>query len=127
MRVLLDTNIISALFKGEDEIASKIDKATQVYIPLIVLGELYYGAYNSLHVHKNIENILQLSTRYELAGIDDITTKAYGAIKAALKKNGTPIPENDIWIGAIALRNDYTIITRDKHFKEIKGINIKHW
>lgn len=127
MKILLDTNIVSALFKGETNIATRMDKATSVHIPLIVLGELYYGAYNSVHIQRNLDSIVQLSQRYELAAVDDMTAKAYGSIKATLRKNGTPIPENDIWIAAIAFRNDYTLITRDKHFKEIQGINIEQW
>jgi tRNA(fMet)-specific endonuclease VapC len=52
---------------------------------------------------------------------------AYGNIKAALRKKGKPIPENNIWIAAIALHNKLVIVTRDKHFKEIENLNIKKW
>jgi tRNA(fMet)-specific endonuclease VapC len=59
--------------------------------------------------------------------IDEETTFSYGAIKTALRKKGKPIPENDIWIAAIVLRHNLTVVTRDKHFKEIDGLVIKHW
>ena len=50
---------------------------------------------------------------------------AYGNIKAELRKKGKPVPENDIWIAAIAQRYQLTIVTRDKHFKEIESIGLK--
>ena len=124
---VLDTNIIAALLKGEAGIADKIDKAIKVYIPIIVLGELYYGALYSSHVQKNIRNIQKVIARYTVLLIDEETTSSYGNIKTSLRKKGKPIPENDIWIAAIALRHNLTVITRDKHFKEIDQITIKHW
>ena len=59
--------------------------------------------------------------------MDELTTLAYGTIKAALRKKGKPIPENDIWIAAIASQHNLTIVTRDKHFKEVDGLKIKKW
>lgn len=126
-KFLLDTNIIVAWLNGETVIADKIDKAAEIHIPIIVLGELYYGAMNSTHVKKNISKIQKVSTHYNVLLIDEATTISYGNIKKALKKKGKPIPENDIWIAAIAQHNELVISTRDKHFNEIEGINIKHW
>jgi tRNA(fMet)-specific endonuclease VapC len=59
--------------------------------------------------------------------VDEGTSIAYGNIKAALRKKGKPIPENDIWIAAIAKRYELVLIFRDKHFKEIESISIKSW
>ncbi len=126
-KLLLDTNIISALLKGESSVADKIDKAKKVYIPVIALGELYYGASYSLHAAKNISDIKKFTSAYNLLLIDEETTIAYGSIKATLRKKGKPIPENDIWISAIAKRHNLTIATRDKHFKEVAGVTIRLW
>jgi tRNA(fMet)-specific endonuclease VapC len=59
--------------------------------------------------------------------VDEETSLAYGNIKAALRKKGKPIPENDIWIAAIAEQHKLIVITRDKHFKEIESIKLKSW
>ncbi len=126
-KFLLDTNIIAAWFNGEISIANKIDKAKEVHIPVIVVGELYYGAAFSIQVEKNIKNIQNLTNRYDVLHLDIETTKCYGDIKAALRKRGKPIPENDIWIAAIAQRYQLTLVTRDKHFKEIETISLKSW
>ena len=93
---MLDTNIISGWLKGEAAIADKIDKAEVVYIPIIVIGELYYGASFSTQVAKNVSNIKALTDRYPLLSLDEQTTIEYGNIKSTLRKKGKPIPENDI-------------------------------
>lgn len=123
----LDTNIVSAWFKGEEGIADKIDKAKEVHIPIVVIGELYYGAAYSTHVQKNTKEIQRLTTFYNLLLIDEETSIIYGDIKVALRKKGKPIPENDIWIAAISQRHGLTLITRDKHFSEIEGLKTKNW
>jgi tRNA(fMet)-specific endonuclease VapC len=126
-KFLLDTNIITALLKGETAVANKIDKAKEIHIPIIVLGELYYGALYSTQVEKNIEQIKSITSNYNVLKVDEETTIAYGNIKAALRKKEKPIPENDICIAAIANRYELVVVTRDKHFKEIESIAIKRW
>jgi len=126
-KFLLDTNIIAAWLNGEVAIANKIDKAKEVHIPIIVVGELYYGALCSIHVNKNIRGIQNITNHYNVLFIDEETTLAYGNIKAALRKKGKPIPENDIWIAAIAQRYELIVATRDKHFNEIESVRIKSW
>ena len=126
-KFLLDTNIISALLKGEVAIADKIDKAKKVCIPIIVLGELYYGASYSAHTEKNINDIQKLTARYDVMLVDEETAVIYGNIKTSLRKKGKPIPENDIWIAAIAQCHNFIVATRDKHFKAIDDLMVKHW
>jgi tRNA(fMet)-specific endonuclease VapC len=126
-KFLLDTNIITAWLKGEKTVADKIDKAKEIHIPIIVAGELYYGALYSTRVQKNIADIKSITGNYNVLLIDEAVTLAYGNIKAALRKKGKPIPENDIWIAAIAQNYQLVLVTRDKHFKEIDSIKIKHW
>jgi tRNA(fMet)-specific endonuclease VapC len=126
-KFLLDTNIITALLKGEVSVAEKIDKAKEIYIPTIVLGELYYGALYSTQIEKNIREIKNLTSNYSTLKVDEETSLAYGNIKAALRKKGKPIPENDIWIAAIAEQHKLIVVTRDKHFKEIESIKLKSW
>lgn len=71
-KVLLDTNIISALFKGDVTIANHIDKS-DVYLSSIIIGELCYGAEYSTKIKQNIANIKQLISAYNILTIDDET------------------------------------------------------
>ena len=73
IRILLDTNIISAWLKGEKIIAHKIDEAAEVYIPINALGELYYGAQYSTNIQANIENIGKVVEQYEILNINEDT------------------------------------------------------
>ncbi|SIT31203.1 tRNA(fMet)-specific endonuclease VapC [Filimonas lacunae] len=125
-RFALDTNIVSAWLKGEEGVADKIDNA-EVYVPIVVIGELYYGAAYSLHVQKNIKDVQQITRNYELLLIDEDTTILYGDIKSTLRRKGKPIPENDIWIAAISQRYNITLVTRDNHFSEIDGLKLAQW
>ena len=56
---LLDTNIVIALFDNDEVVTNNIAKANNVLVPAVVIGELYYGAYNSNRIQENIERINQ--------------------------------------------------------------------
>jgi tRNA(fMet)-specific endonuclease VapC len=125
--IALDTNIIIDLFQGQVEIADKITKSKAVYIPIPVLGELYLGAENSsrkLHHIRQIEALLKVIT---LLNTSERTAEVYSKIKARLKEKGTPIPENDIWIAALAKEHDLPVVTRDKHFSNIPDLETLSW
>ena len=123
----LDTNIIVPFLNGERSITAKVNALDLIHLPVIVLGELYYGAIKSIHKQKNLEKIGTLVQRCALYSIDEKTTQIYGEIKAMLSKQGTPIPENDIWIAGLAKEFDLPIVTRDKHFKHIPSIKVMEW
>lgn len=126
-KYLLDTNIIIAWLQGEIAIADKIEKAEEVHIPIIVVGELYYGATFSTQVKKNIQEIEKVTRNYSVLLVDEETAINYGKIKTALRQIGKPIPENDIWIAAIARRHELIVVTRDNHFKKINSISLESW
>lgn len=126
-KVLLDTNIISALLKGDISVANHIDSTSEVYLSSIVIGELFYGAEYSVKVEQNIANIKQLIATYNILDIDNDTALVYGKIKADLRKKGTPIPENDIWIASSAIQHKLKLSTRDKHFLQISNLKILAW
>ncbi len=126
-RYLLDTNIISAWLKNDIKIAEKIENSSKIFIPVTVLGEMYYGAQYSTKVHENIESISKLVQHYDVLLITENTCKHYGLIKASLRRKGKPIPENDIWIASIATEHDLILVSRDDHFLEIEEITLENW
>lgn len=126
-KFLLDTNIIIEVFDGNTAIADKINKLQGFYISTIVLGELYIGinrVANKAKHAKKLESFLQLCS---VLVADNMTAQHYGEIVAGLYKKGKPIPTNDIWIAATAIQHDLTLISRDKHFKEIEVLKLKSW
>lgn len=126
-RFILDTNIVIALFAEDTSVKKGIMEAEQVFLPSIVLGELYYGAGKSLRTEENISRVDEFAAMSAVLGPDTATAKEYGAIKNALRNKGCPIPENDIWIAAITKRYGLTLVTRDEHFKEVERIAIETW
>ena len=126
-RFLLDTNIVIALFAEDTSVQKGIMEAEQVFLPSIVLGELYYGAGKSLRTEENISRVDEFAAMNVVLGPNTATAKEYGDIKNALRNKGCPIPENDIWIAAITKRYGLTSVTRDEHFKEVEGIPIETW
>ncbi len=124
---LLDTNIIIALFADDGKVVKNISSAEAVFIPVIALGELFYGAELSLKREQNSKKLNEFSTVCQLLNCTLETAKHYGEIKSRLKKKGTPIPENDIWIAALAIQYELTLSTRDKHFRQVKDLKIASW
>lgn len=126
-RYLLDTNIVIALFAGETAIAKRLRDADEVFVPSIALGEMYYGALKSTRSAENLARIEELVSDVAVLICDRETAKSYGQVKDGLRQKGKPIPENDIWIAAIAFQHDLTLVTRDNHFGEIEHLRVELW
>ncbi|MFH0823623.1 MAG: type II toxin-antitoxin system VapC family toxin [Pseudomonadota bacterium] len=126
-RYLLDTNIVIALFAGESEVKEHLGAAEDVFLPIIAVGELCYGARKSARPQENLARISELVDSSVVLVCDAETARQYGEVKNKLRLKGRPLPENDIWIAALALRHMLTLVTRDVHFKEIDGLETTTW
>ncbi|MBD2777963.1 type II toxin-antitoxin system VapC family toxin [Iningainema tapete] len=126
-RFLLDTNIVIALFEEDVSVQEKLAQANQVFISSTVVGELYYGAYRSRRVAANIARIEEFTNSNTVLPCDLVTSQFYGQIKNFLKLKGRPIPENDIWIAAIAQQYKLILVSRDQHFMEIDRLTVETW
>ena len=125
--VLLDTNIVIALFSQDKKIIEELGKTETVFVPSIVMGELYYGAFNSAKAEQNIKQLDAFRDANAVLRCDALTAKRYGNIKHQLKQKGNPIPENDIWIAALAMQYELTLVSRDKHFDGIESLSLLRW
>lgn len=124
---LLDTNAIIARMNDDANVLSTLMEATQVFLPIIAVGELYFGAEKSTKVEENKSKVTDLIELAVVLMCDVKTAEHYGIIKNHLRQKGRPIPENDIWIAAIAMQHGLTLLTRDNHFNEITGLAVKSW
>jgi tRNA(fMet)-specific endonuclease VapC len=125
--VLLDTNIIIGLFANDQAILARLSKTDHIFIPSIVLGELYFGAYKSTHTEQNVRRIEEFVTTGAVLVCDAVTAAHYGQIKKVLREKVRPLPENDIWIAALARQHNLTVVSRDQHFKEIDSLPVEAW
>ena len=126
-KVLLDTNLVIALFAGEPEVLARLQQQSAVFLSVPVLGELRYGAVASTRVEQNLRKLDQLAHAVPVLICDERTADFYARTKAGLRSKGRPIPENDVWIAAIALQHGLTLVTRDSHFEYVAGLNLELW
>lgn len=126
-RYLLDTNIIISLFAKDSQIHNRLSMAEEVFVPCIAVGELYDGAYKALKQKENLDRLEEFALNNTVLPCDINIAKKYGDIKNRLKEKGLPVPDNDIWIAAIAQQYALTLITRDSHFEAIENLRCETW
>lgn len=98
-----------------------------LFVPIIVIGELYYGAYNSARVTENVMRLREFAKISAVLECDEGTADRYGQVQKALRAKGKPIPQNDVWIAAIATQFGLTLATRDTDFANVDGLEIQSW
>ncbi len=126
-RVLLDTNIAIPLLAKDAVILRRLEAPIEVFVPSIVIGELYYGAFHSARATENARKISEFALSMKVLGCDMHSARLYGEIKAALRSIGMPIPENDLWIAAVARQHELTLVTRDAHFAKVPSLSVEDW
>ncbi|MBX9741922.1 MAG: PIN domain-containing protein [Chthoniobacterales bacterium] len=124
---LLDSSIVIHHLRVGSNLFHQLSTFTDLYLPNIALAELYFGAYRSVRVEKNLLQIKEFLEQVILVFPDDETSKTYGRVAANLAQRGKIIPQNDIWIASIALQLDLSLFTLDRHFEYIDGLEIMLW
>lgn len=121
MRVALDTNRYVDLCKGVEETVSLLEDAEVVVLPFIVVAELRAGFAHGRRQAENEQVLRRLLLRdgVDVLFADDQTTHHYTAVFRQLRKQGTPVPTNDMWIAALVLQHDLVLHDRDKHFDHL--------
>lgn len=118
---LLDTNIVIRMLTGDMAIQEKIQDRNNLFLAAPVVGELHYGAQKSNKVTENLHRINIFVEEHTFLPCDLETAQWYGIIKNQLQRKGHSIPNNDIWIAAIAMQHDLILVTRDAHFDEVES------
>lgn len=126
-RYLLDTNIVIALFTGDSSVEAKVANTENVALAPPIIGELCFGAQKSEKVTENLYRINMFIEEHLLFSCDLETAHWFGIIKNQLRRKGVPIPNNDIWIAAIAMQHGLILVTRDSHFDVIESLQTERW
>jgi len=125
--MILDTNAVSALLSGEPALAPLLASSERHHLPVIVIGEYRYGLLRSRH-RRTLQAFLETLIRESLVlRVDEATAAHYGAVRSELREAGRPIPENDVWIAALARQHDQPLVSRDEHFDEVAGLERRAW
>jgi tRNA(fMet)-specific endonuclease VapC len=123
-RILLDTSGYSAFMRGSEEVKMAVQRAEELYLNPIVVGELLAGFLRGANRRRNERELQTLlaSPRVDILSVDDETARRYAVIVHTLRAAGTPIPTNDVWNAASAMQHGLRIVTTDKHYTRVPQV-----
>ena len=124
MRILIDSNRFIDFCAGVEEVVTTFEQAAVLVIPFIVLAEIRVGAQLAKRGENQVRALGELLNQPGVRTVHSTDGAAhhYASIFAQLRRKGTPIPTNDIWIAALALEHNLILYTRDAHFDKIPSV-----
>ena len=129
MRVLCDTNAITALRLGNRKVIETIETADTLYLSVIVLAELYHGYAKGSRKEKNLQWLKSFMEKptVQILHITEETSQVWAQVILDLKKAGNPIPTNDIWIASQCIEMGAVLLTADRHFSNLIALRKIHF
>lgn len=130
MNYLLDTDICIYWLKGWQSVQIKVQQVgiKNLAISTITAAELYYGAYYSKAIDRNLQ---RANTFIENLAVLNLTLPAvqkFGELKATLRKAETPIADMDLFIASIALSENRILVTNNlRHYRRIPSLDLENW
>ena len=123
---VLDTSAYSLFRKGSPQALKYIRETDKIWVPAIVMGELFGGFAGGTRKQQNLDEFDDFlsSSRVEIANVTSRTAERYAAIFQWLRSQGTPIPTNDIWIAAVAMEKGADLLSADGHFEQVPQIQL---
>ena len=125
-RLVLDTNTLIPLLRNVAKYTHLFKTYDEVILPSIVLGEYKAGLFSTKTGEKNRQSLTDYlaDPNVRVAPVTDRTADLYAKVYQALRKEGTPIPQNDMWIAASALENGADLATCDEHFRHVPMLTV---
>ena len=129
MSHLLDTNICSAHFRRPAGLAHRfLQYSGRLFVPTVVLAELYTGAYHVADPTSLLQKITDLLDDVHVLDFDHACAERFGKVRGALLREGVSVPTADLMIGAVALVHDLTLVTHNTaDFQSIPGLRLDDW
>ena len=128
---LLDTDVFSLMVKGQDAAINTrlITLAKgEAMVSVITAGEFFYGVAHAPVSALRDQRAQRLLDFFGLLPLDAEVAARYGTVRAELRRAGTPIGPNDLWLAAQALARGLTIVTRNtREFQRVKGLKVENW
>jgi tRNA(fMet)-specific endonuclease VapC len=124
VRILLDTNAYSDLARGHSPLSGRVRQAEAVLLSAVVAGELLGGFRRGTRFHESLADLQRFlaQPRVHLLPVTWTTAERYSRIYAALRRQGKPIPTNDMWIAAHAMETGAELLSSDPHFQYVEGL-----
>lgn len=126
MKLALDTNAYRALGEGDPRLVEDMRRAETVALPIVVLGELWFGFMNGSRLRENSETLERFlaTPRVRILELGEQTTRLFGEIATLLRQAGVAIQQNDIWIAALCKEHGFSLATRDQGFHRVLGLDV---
>ena len=121
LKIALDTNCYRGFCAGDREVLDRLQLAERVVLPFVTLAELRAGFRCGTRAGEN-ERVLQRFLRRPRVGVlyaSEDTTRHYAQLFVQLRRQGTPLPVNDVWIAALVLEHGFDLFSRDGHFDHL--------
>ncbi len=125
--IALDTSVAIRYLNGDSNVVNSVLALENVVLPLPVVGELLFGAENSSRPLQNLNRYREFINACIVISMDRETAVYYSQTRIALRRKGRPIPENDIWIAAQCLEQDWRLVTDDSDFHYVDRLIIEKW
>jgi tRNA(fMet)-specific endonuclease VapC len=125
--MVLDTNALSALAAADESLIQAMEQVPRLCVTIISLGEYSYGIKQSRHETELTRWLDAFLQRADILYLGRETLPHYADVRRQLKKDGAPIPANDCWIAALAKEHRLPVVSRDKHFDAVKGLQRISW
>jgi tRNA(fMet)-specific endonuclease VapC len=129
-RFAVDTNAVVDYLRDSRPAPPALLTASEILLPLTVLGELFAGAFASERSAENMDAIARLASTWTVLVPDMETATIYGRIRAAYSRQPAAWTEparNDFWIAAVCLQHGVPLLSNDKAFDRIEGLDVVHW
>ena len=128
-RVLVDTSAYAAFMRGHKGVKEALQRAEEVYLNPVILGELLAGFQRGKHRRKNDRELRLFlsSSRVGLLPVDEETSERYALILNSLRDRGSPIPANDLWIAATAMQHGLGLLTLDSDFDRVDQVVVQRF
>lgn len=127
LALILDTNAVSAWAEHDPSALRLIEAQGFLCLPVIVLGEFRFGLRGSRKRSVLEPQLDVLEQTVQVLEVTRETAAVYAAVRFELKQRGTPIPENDVWIAALARQHGLPVMSRDVHFDCVAGVRRVSW
>jgi tRNA(fMet)-specific endonuclease VapC len=125
--IALDTSAAVRFLNGDVKMTERVLLLPEVILPMIVVGELLFGAENSTRPLKNLPRYLEFISACTVESLGKDAAILYAQTRLQLKRKGRPIPMNDIWIVAQCLERGWILVTDDTDFNYVDGLILEHW
>lgn len=125
--IALDTSIAIRFLNGDAAITERVLTLPEIVLPMVVVGELLFGAENSTRPLQNLPRYLEFISACVVVLLGREAATVYGRTRLALKRKGRPIPMNDVWIAAQCLEHSWVLVTGDEDFDYVDSLLLEHW